>query len=165
MTLSLPAWYHGGFIDVEELICDLFTWLLKDADPEIPVVTWLQEEYYEDPQPTLRVHRAGGKAMEGLPFDYAVVSLAALSRTRKESWELITFVRHVMAAVSGGFKVPRPDGTRTQINSVDEWAGPVQVLDEFIDDRLVTANYRVLVREPRRNGPDQYRQIMDNLPS
>lgn len=162
MTLTLPAWYHGGFVDVEDMLCDLFEWLLG---PEIPVVTWLIEDYYDDPRPLLRVHRASGKAVEGLPFDHAAVNIGALSQSRHDSWELIGFVRHVMAAVSGGFRVPRKDGSFTQINSVEEWVGPIQAPDEFIDDRFVSANYRVLVREPRRNGPENYRQILNNLPS
>ncbi len=162
MTLSLPSWYQGGFVDIEELLCDLFTFLLG---PDIPVVTWLVEDYYNDPVPMLRVHRAAGKAVDGMPFDHAVVQIGALSQSRRDSWELIGFVRHVMAACSGGYKVPRPDGTHTQINSVEEWAGPVQALDEFVDDRFVSVNYRVLVREPRQFSPDYYRKIMNNLPS
>jgi hypothetical protein len=70
-----------------------------------------------------------------------------------------------MAACSGGFKVPRQDGTFTQINSVEEWAGPVQALDEYVDDKFISVNYRILVREPRLQTSDYYRQIMNNLPS
>ena len=162
MTLTLPSWYKGGFVDIEDLLCDLFSWLLG---PTVPVVTWLTEDYYQDPKPVIRVHRAAGRAVDGMPFDHAVVQIGVLSQSRKDSWELIGFVRHVMAACSGGFKVPRQDGTHTQINSVEEWAGPVQALDEFIDDRIVSVNYRVLVRETRRYSPDYYRQIMNNLPS
>ncbi len=170
MTLPLPDWYTGGNVDVEELICDLFTWVLVDADPEIPVVTWLEDEWYKDPFPVIRVHRASGRMHADLPLDNAVVQIAVLSRSRKESWELISFVRQVMAACSGGFKVPRStfkeNGVRerTQINSVDEWSGPIQSPDEFIDDRLVTVSYRVLVRESRFKSPEHYRQIMENLP-
>lgn len=169
MALSLPSWYEGGFEDVEELICDLFTFLLADVDPEIPVVTWLEDEWYKDPFPVLRVHRAGGKASADLPHDHAVVQIAALTRSRAESWELSGFVRQVMAAVSGGFKVPRSvfrhgERVRTQIMSVEEWAGPVQSPDEFIDDRLVTVAYRVLVRENRFRNPEYYRQILNTLP-
>jgi hypothetical protein len=161
-TLSLPSWYQGGFIDVEELLCDLFVWLLGE---EIPVVTWLVEDYYENPRPVIRVHRAAGRAIDGMPFDHAVVQIGVLSQSRHDSWELIGFVRQVMAACSGGFKVPRPNGTTTQINSVEEWAGPVQALDEYVDDKFVSSNYRILVREPRGVSPDYYRQIMNTLPS
>lgn len=161
MSLDLPDWFKGGFVDVEDLLCDFFSWLLG---PDVPVVTWLTEDYYIDPKPVLRVHRAGGKAVDGLPFEYAVVQIGVLSQSRHDSWQLIHFVRHVMAACSGGFKVPRQDGTRTQINSVEEWAGPVQALDEYIDDRFVSVNYRILVREPRDISPDYYRRIMNNLP-
>ena len=162
MSLVLPSWYRGGFIDVEELLCDLFSWLLGST---IPVVTWLIEDYYTDPRPVIRVHRAAGQAMDGMPFDYAIVQIGVLSQSRHDSWELMGFVRHVMAACSGGFKVPRLDGTFTQIQSVEEWAGPVQAMDEFVDDRFVSANYRVLVREPRGLSPDYYRQVLDNLPT
>lgn len=162
MALQLPSWWQGGFVDVEAVICDLFQWLLGG---DIPVVTWLTEDYYDDPRPVIRVHRVAGKALDGLPFDHAVVSIGVLSQSRRDTWELVHFVRHVMAAISGGFKVPRADGTRTQINSVEEWAGPVQTMDEFVDDRFVSVNYRVLVREPRRYSPDYYRRIMENLPS
>ncbi|MFM8798895.1 MAG: hypothetical protein ACKODT_08055 [Fluviibacter sp.] len=160
--MNLPDWFKGGFVDVEELICDLFSWLLGN---DIPVVTWLVEDYYLNPRPVIRVHRATGRAVDGMPFDHAVVQIGVLSRSRQDSWELISFVRHVMAACSGGFKVPRQDGTKTQINSVEEWVGPVQALDEFVDDKFVSVNYRILVREPRRESPDYYRQIMNNLPS
>lgn len=163
MTLQLPSWWQGGFEDVEDLLCDLFTWLLGDT---IPVVTWLVEDYYQNPRPVIRVHRAAGKAVDGLPFDHAIVSIGVLSQSRKDSWELIGFVRHVMAACQGGFKVPRPDGTHTQISSVEEWAGPVQAMDEFVDDKFVSVNYRILVRDGnRRFSPDYYRQILNTLPS
>lgn len=162
MSLDLPEWWQGGFIDTEELVCDLFSWLLGE---DIPVVTWLVEDYYLNPRPVIRVHRATGKAVDGMPFDHAVVQIGVLSRSRRDSWELVTFVRHVMAACSGGFKVPRRDGTHTQINSVEEWVGPVQALDEYVDDKFVSVNYRILVREPRRVSPDYYRQILNNLPS
>lgn len=172
MSLNLPSWYKGGFTDVEALICDLFTWLLGSSqDPEtgewtgIPVVTWLVDDYYDNPRPVIRVHRAAGRAMEGLPFDHAVVQIGVMSQSRAESWELIGFVRHVMAACSGGFKVPRKDGTRTQINSVEEWVGPVQAPDDFIDDRFVSVSYKVLVREPRSYSPDYYRKVIESLPS
>ena len=163
MSLTLPDWWHGGFVDVEELLCDLFSWLLGD---EIPVVTWLVEDYYRNPRPVIRVHRAQGRAIDGLPFDHAVVSMGVLSRSRRESWELIAFIRHVMAACSGGFKVPRADGTHTQINSVEEWGGPVQALDEFIDDKFVSANYKIHVRDANRKySSDYYPRVMENLPS
>lgn len=162
MSLNLPSWYKGGFVDVEDLLCDLFDWLLGD---EIPVVTWLVEDYYLNPRPVIRVHRAAGRALDGMPFDHAVVQIGVLSQSRRDSWELIGFVRHVMAACSGGLKVPRQNGTFTQINSVEEWVGPVQALDEFVDDRFVSVNYRILVREPRLVSPDYYRQILNNLPS
>lgn len=168
MSLALPPWYGGGFEDVEAIVCDLFEWLLG---PDIPVVTWLTDDAYDNPRPMLRVHRSAGRGDESLPLDNAVVQIGAWSQTRSESWELIGFVRSVMAAITGGFKVPRStfksNGERihTQINQVEEWGGPVQVPDEFIDDRLVTANYRVLVRGSRRYSPDYYRQILDNLPS
>jgi len=170
MSLDLPAWFNGGWVDVEDLICDLFTWLLVDANPEIPVVTWLEDEWYKDPFPVIRVHRASGRTHADLPLDNAVVQIAVLSRSRKESWELIGFVRQVMAACSGGFKVPRSsfkengERDRTQISSVDEWSGPIQSPDEFIDDRLVTVSYRVLVRGDRFHTPDRYRQILETLP-
>lgn len=159
MTLDLPSWYQGGFQDIEALLCDLFTWLM----PDVPAVTWLVEDYYDNPRPVLRVHRASGKAVDGLPFDHAIVQIGALSQSRADSWQLIGFVRSVMAACSGGFKVPRADGTHTQINSVEEWVGPIQAPDEFIDDKFVSANYRVLVREARRYGPDYYRRVMEDL--
>ena len=161
-SLSLPSWYEGGFVDIEDLLCDLFTWLLGE---QIPVVTWLIEDYYINPRPVIRVHRGGGAAVDGMPFDHAVVQIGALSQNRHDSWELIGFVRQVMAACSGGFKVPRKDGTVTQINSVEEWVGPVQAFDEYVDDRFVSVNYRILVREPRSVSPDYYRQIMNTLPS
>jgi len=161
MSLSLPPWYQGGFVDIEELICDLFSWLLGSS---IPVVTWLIEDYYENPRPVIRVYRAGGSVVDGRPFDNAVVQIGVLSQSRKDSWELIGFVRHVMAACSGGLKVPRANGTFTQINSVEEWAGPVQALDEYVDDKFVSVNYKILVREPRVS-PDYYRQIISNLPA
>ena len=149
-------------MDIEDLLCDLFTWLLGE---QIPVVTWLIEDYYINPRPVIRVHRGGGAAVDGMPFDHAVVQIGALSQNRHDSWELIGFVRQVMAACSGGFKVPRKDGTVTQINSVEEWVGPVQAFDEYVDDRFVSVNYRILVREPRSVSPDYYRQIMNTLPS
>lgn len=166
MTLTLPDWYDGGYEDVEALVCDLFSWLL----PDVPVSTWLLDGWYENPEPCLIIHRSTGRRDEDLPQDYATVEIAALARTRSDAWELLGFVRSVMNALQGGFKVPRSffrengERARTQVMSVEEWAGPIQSSDEFIDDRCVTANYRVLVRENRFRSPDYYRQILTNLP-
>lgn len=171
MSISLPSWYkQGSFLDIEALLCDLFTWLLGSSyDPNsgkwegIPVVTWLVDDYYDNPRPVIRVHRKSGKAMDGLPYDHAVVQIGAMSQSRSDSWALIEFVRTVMAACEGGFRVPRPDGTHTQINSVDEWVGPVQAPDDFVDDRFIPVAYRVLVRGPRGFGPEHYRRVMESL--
>lgn len=169
MISDLPSWYDQDqppYEDVEALICDLFAWLI----PAIPAVTWLPDSWYETPQPILVAHRAAGRADESYPHDYATVQIAAMARSRSEAWELLGFVRVVMQAVSGGFKVPRSffrengQRVRTQVMSVEEWAGPIQSSDEFADDRRVTANYRVLVRENRFRSPDYYRQIMNTLP-
>lgn len=168
MTSPLPAWFDRDdptYEDVEGLVCDLFEWLT----PDLPCVTWLPDEWYDNPHPILVVHRAAGRADDDLPHDYATVQIACLSRSRAEAWELLGFVRVVMQAISGGFKVPRSFSkngkrVRTQVMSVEEWAGPIQSSDEFADDRRVTANYRVLVRENRFRSPDYYRQILNTLP-
>ena len=165
--IIFPAWYdQDGYEDVEALVCDLFSWLM----PDVPAVTWLPDEWYEEPEPIILVRRAAGRMDADLPHDYATVQVAAMARSRAEAWELLSFVRTMMQAVSGGFKVPRSffrengERARTQIMSVEEWAGPTQSSDEFIDDRCVTANYRVLVRESRFRSPDYYRQILNSLP-
>ncbi len=170
MALQLPDWYREDVNeDAEAVICDLFEWLLEGCD--IPVVTWMTDEMYENPRPTLRVHRAGGRANASLPIDEPVIQIGAWSQSRRDSWRLIEFTRAVMEAVSGGFKVPRstlgPSGERvyTQINDVEEFSGPIQLMDEFADDRFIPVNYRVLIRKNRRYNADHYRRILNNLPS
>jgi hypothetical protein len=167
--LDLPDWYdtdNPTYEDIEAIVCDLFEWIA----PEITTVTWLPDDWYEAPYPILVVHRAAGRTDGDFPHDYATVQVAAQARTRQEAWELLTFVRVIMQGVSGGFMVPRSffkengERVRTQVMSVEEWAGPIQGADDFVDDRRVTANYRVLVRENRFRSPDYYRQIMQNLP-
>lgn len=166
--LQLPEWFEGGFIDSEELIMSYFEWLLGS---EVFVCTWLPAGHYTltEPdeiggtQPTLRVWRQPGKSDPDLRRDQALVQIAAITPTRKESWELVDFVRRMMEDdVLAGFPIPLPDNEKYSFSKSEEWSGPQLVPERVVDEKFIPVTFKLGLREP--HGLPNYRQVLNNLP-
>ncbi|ATN93984.1 tail terminator [Mycobacterium phage Kumao] len=164
MSDFLPDWYDGGYLDVEDVICEYFSWLLGDR---VYVCTWLPEDWYDPTsgqgtEPTLRIWRQPGRADGSLRTDESLVQIAAITRRRSDSWRLSDFVRRMMDdEVICGLGIPYK-GKTVRLGSCEEWLGPQQVPEQFIDDKFIPVTFKLQVREPR--GLPNYRQIVQSLP-
>jgi len=166
--LKLRDWFEGGYTDAEELVMSYFRWLLGDR---VYVCTWLPQGHYVlspgeevgGTQPTLRVWRQPGKSDPSLRRDHALVQIAAITPTRKESWELIDFVRRMMEHdVVGGFPIILPDGEKSSFASSEEWLGPQLVPERLVDEKFIPVTFKLGLREPI--DLPNYRRILNNLP-
>lgn len=166
--LELPDWFEGGNVDAEELISSYLQWLLGES---VYVCTWLPPGHYVlspgeevgGTQPTLRVWRQPGKAVPDLRRDETLVQIAAITPTRKESWQLIDFVRRLMEHdVVAGFPIILPDGSKAAVAAAEEWMGPQLVPEQVVDEKFIPVTFKIGLREPV--GLPNYRKIINSLP-
>lgn len=166
--LQLPEWFEGGYTDAEELVMSYFQWLLGDR---VFVCSWLPPGHYAlspgvevgGTQPTLRVWRQPGRSDPELRRDEALVQIAAITPTRKESWQLVTFVRALMDdEVFPRTKIVLPDGTKTSASTSSEWMGPQLVPERIVDEKFIPVTFKIGLREPV--GLPNYKQILNTLP-
>lgn len=148
--ITLPAWYHGGYPDIEKLVRTLFQPMLTG----ISVVSWLPKpSTYEDVLSTsegfLRCYRTGGSINRDQKRDEPRVQFAALTRSRDDSWELIEFVRQTLEAFGDGNGsygvVP---STSTLLGCPGEVVGPQLIPELLQDDRLVPVTYELWTKRP-----------------
>jgi len=165
--LQLPAWFHGGNVDAEDLVCSYFEWLLGS---NVYVCTWLPPGHYVltpgEPvggtQPTLRVWRQPGKADPDIRRDEAIVQIAAITPTRQESWQLIDFVRTMMDDdVCVGLPITLSDGSKSTIARSEEWLGPQLVPERVVDEKFIPVTFKVGIRE--KPGRTNYRTTINSL--
>jgi len=151
--ITYPSWYRGGYPDIEALMINLFQPLLGG----VQVVSWLPTPDVYDTQlgagrGFLRACRTGGKICYDQKRDEPRVQIAALTRIRDESWQMIEFVRQILDAFQKGGVVP---GTTTSFELAGEVVGP-QLIPELIqDDRLVPVTFEFHVPKPK--GLPNYR--------
>ena len=166
--LELPDWFVGGNIDAEELVMSYFRWLLGDR---VYICTWLPPNHYVlspgeevgGTQPTLRVWRQPGKADPDLRRDQVLIQIAAITPTRKESWQLIDFVRRMLEHdVVSGTKIVLPDGSSTSVASSEEWLGPQLVPERMVDEKFIPVTFKLGLREPI--DLPNYRRVLNSLP-
>lgn len=166
--LALPEWFEGGYFDAEDLVCNYLQWLLGDS---VYVCTWMPPGHYEltpgqpvgGTQPTLRVWRQPGKADPESRRDEALIQIAAITATRKESWQLIDFVRRMMDdEVVVGFPIKLSDGSTSQIDRIEEWMGPQLVPERYVDEKFIPVTFKLGIRE--RGGLPRYRKVLNSLP-
>lgn len=158
MSITLPAWYTGGYPDVEKLLTAWFQPMLTG----VSVVSWLPkpsvyEEVLQTSEGFLRIYRTGGKINPGEKRDEARVQFAALTRSRDDSWELIEFVRQCLGAFGDG------NGSThvlagTKIGVPGEVVGPQLIPELLQDDRLVPITVELWTSRP--DGLDKYRQAL-----
>lgn len=152
--LQLPDWFKGGWVDAEDLVCSYFQALLGSS---VYVCTWMPPGHYVlspgEPvggtEPTLRVWRQPGKADPVSRRDEALVQIAAITPTRKESWQLTNFVRRMLDDdVVVGVPVTLSDGSRHQVSHSEEWLGPQLVPERVVDEKFIPVTYKLSIREP-----------------
>lgn len=166
MTSFLPDWFDPGYQDIEDTVCDYFDWITAG---KVKTFTWLPPGFYDPAsgkgtQPTLRIWRQPGKADSSLRTDDSLVQIACITHKRSTTWELVEFVRRMMDdEVIGLLPIPRKDGSTSKILSSEEWLGPQQVPEQFIDEKFVPVTFKLRTREAR-NLPN-YRQILKSLPT
>lgn len=154
--ITFPAWYHGGYPDIEKLLTNYFQPMLS-----VSVVSWLPKpKVYEDVlsngEGFLRIYRTGGRINREEKRDEPKVQFAALTRSRDDSWALVEFVRQVFeAGFHKGAIVPTTVHTLT---AVGEAVGPQLIPELLQDDRLVPITYELHVQKPA--GLDKYRQAL-----
>ena len=166
MTTFLPDWFVPGYQDIEDTVCDYFDWITAGS---VKTYTWLPPGYYDPAEgkgtePTLRIWRQPGKADSSLRTDECLVQIACITPKRSTTWQLVEFVRRMMDdEVIGLLPIPRKDGTVSKILACEEWLGPQQVPEQYIDEKFVPVTFKLSTREARLLP--NYRQILKSLPT
>lgn len=151
MSISYPAWYQGGYPDVESALKTLFTPLITGVE----VISWLPDERTIADTIVggggyLRVYRTGGRINREQHRDEPNVQFAALTISRDESWKLIEFVRQVLDAFGDGNKTAAIiPGTSVMLGCEGEIVGP-QIIPELIrDEKLVPVTFSLQTWKPK----------------
>lgn len=156
--IGYPAWWGGGYPDIEKLLGQLFSPLLTGVE----VTHWLPrqdviEETLAAGDGYLRIYRTGGKVNREQRRDEPNVQIAALTKSRDASWELIEFVRTgVLEQYDDAAKVP---GTKHELCCVGEVIGPQLVPEQLRDERLVPITFSFLTWKPK-GLLDKYRRAL-----
>lgn len=173
MTLTYPAWWKGFRWDTERLIRDLFMYdgnISAAAFDGLKVVPWLpandeRDAWLSDGNGYLWVHRLGGHLNRATVrgTDEAVIQMAALSRSRDDSIELMEYVATILCAYDEGGIVKRStahlSGSSTTFMKVPgEVVGPQLIPDRFRDDRLIPAQWEIHADLPQ--GLPDYREAL-----
>lgn len=159
--IGYPDWWQGGYPDVEKLLGQLFSPLLTGVE----VTHWLpRQAVIEDTLASggayLRIYRTGGKINEPQNRDEPNVQIAALTRARDASWELIEFVRTgVLAHYDKAATVP---GTPHKLCCAGEVVGPQLVPEALRDERLVPITFAFQTWKPKGLS-DKYRMGLFGL--
>lgn len=139
------------FGDAEEIICDFMDDILKDVDPRPQVGTWIADnanDYIDhDGGSAVIVRRQGGATdyRDRASVDDAQIQLSVISKTRAESWEIISYIRQKCYELSHGGVVG--DWRITYIREAD---GPQNGLYEDNSMRLVRFYFMFGIRRKSR---------------
>jgi len=142
--LELPDWYQDNFVNLENLMIDLF----GKAVAGVETGCWMPDDWIEDddPEPALWFFRLpGGHVDYDRNFDEGLIQVMAVTGSRDASWRLMSLVRAVLLPMQG-FKFTMADGYTAQIHSVEETSGPQMLTPgQQIDTRVVLAAFKVRV--------------------
>lgn len=143
--LTLPGWYEEPFVNVENLLIDIFSDLLPDYD----VGCWAMDDWLtggNPVSPTVWFFRVpGGRVDWSARKDECQVQVLVATGSRDDSWRLMNFVRAILLPMQGD-KYKMTDGYTAQIHRAEEVVGP-QLLTpgQRVDTRVVTANFQISV--------------------
>ncbi|AWG51479.1 hypothetical protein DDT48_20130 [Mycobacteroides abscessus] len=145
MSLVLPDWYRDNFVNLENLLIDVFS----KALPGVECGCWTPDDWLDEqtpPDPMLWFFRVpGGRVDYQQNYDEGLVQVVAVSPSRDDSWSLMSVVRSVLLPMQG-FKFTMADGFTAQIHSAEEAAGPQTLTPaQQIDTRVVSATFKVRV--------------------
>lgn len=140
----IPEWFQGNFVNVENLMIDLFGKVL----PAVESACWTPDDWLNKdiPDPLLLFVRVpGGRVDYDKNYDEAFVQVSAVTASRDDSWQVMSVVRAVLLPMQGS-KVTMGDGYTAQIHSAEEVAGP-QLLTpgQQLDTRVVSEMFKVRV--------------------
>ncbi|MCX2931406.1 hypothetical protein ORI20_14065 [Mycobacterium sp. CVI_P3] len=175
MTLTFPSWWRGGRWDVERLVEDLFTFEENPAAQDLsglivwPMTTPLdpteREAHLKAGNAYLFAHRRGGHVDKTRqPWtDKVIVDLAALTRSRDISNDLMAYVTDVLAEFDDGGLVHRKNPHRSGVSATfmtvpGEVVGPQLIPEQFRDDRLIPATWELHIDRPQ--GLSTYREAL-----
>lgn len=167
-ALGLPAWYEGGFVDIERLLNEYFSTLMTG----VICVTWLPPEKemlerLQKPEKAayLRIFRSGGEALIGTggkpSVDQPQVQFAAYSANRDISWEVIEFVRQTLYCYRGGGGRVEAGDLYAHVTMLREMTGPSLSPEAFRDPRLVPVTFELETQ--RRKGLPSFRAYSTEL--
>lgn len=152
---GFPAWYAGGFVDIERLLGEYYQALLAN----VIVLNWFPPdtellETVEAGTIYLRIFRSGGRIVfdeDGkAEVDRPHVQFAAMSGSRDLSWEVIEFVRNTLYPFTRGGGRMQTTNLYAVITCNGEVLGPSLTAEAFRDPRLVPVTFEL--ESQRRKG-------------
>jgi hypothetical protein len=150
-TIGYPAWYKGGYPDVEVLVETLFTPMLSGVTP---VHWWPAENVIESTLAAgggyLSIYRTGGRINHEQNRDEPNVQFVALTKSRDESWKLVEFIRQVLGKFEQSTAVV--PSTIHKLGCEGEILGPSLTRAEMRDERIVPATFSLLTWKPKGLG-------------
>ncbi|MCX8559773.1 hypothetical protein OS122_02520 [Mycolicibacterium mucogenicum] len=153
-AISYPDWWDRdqfGYPNAENLLKTLLVPLISG----ITVTPWLPsesviEQTLDAGGGFLRIYRTGGRVNYEQKRDEPNVQLAALTKSRDASWDLIEFARTgVLAQFEKPAVVP---GTQYELQCLGEVVGPQLIPAEMRDERLVPATFMLHTWRLRSNS-------------
>lgn len=154
MAIVLPQWFQHNFVNVENLMIDIFTKVLPDVESGCWTPDgWLDEQLPNEVDPMLWfVRLPGGFVDWDRHRDQSLVQVSAVTGSRDDSWDVMSVVRSVLLPMQG-FKFTMADGFTAQIHCAGEKSGPnLLTPGQQLDTRVVTAVFDVGVGLRYRNN-------------
>lgn len=169
MSIAYPSFWLGGRWDIERLLRDVFMFadnVSAQGLSGVKVEPFLtqnsdREAWLKQGNGWLLVHRRGGPADLEFGVDKSVTEIAALTKSRDESLELMSYVTDVLMSfgTDGGTvyrSAPHRSGLSTTFMTVPgEVVGPQLIPELMRDDRYVSTTWMINADRPR--GLPNYR--------
>lgn len=156
MSVVLPAWYEDTFVNVENLLIDLFTKVFPDVESGC----WCPDDWLDkqvEPDPMIWFFRMPGGSVDWQRrTDECFMQVMVVTGSRDDSWAVMNVIRAVLLHWQGE-KFQMADGYTAQIHTADEVSGP-QLLTpgQQIDTRVVTATFKISVGMKTAKNFKQY---------
>lgn len=158
MTL-IPDWFQDNFVDVEQLIIDMYAKIL----PAFEGGRWTPDSWLDqiDPDPMLTVIRLpGGYTDWDKGYDECLVQISIVTGNPDSSKKAMDVVRATLLPIQG-FKFMMADGFTALIHKAAPAAGPQMLTaQQQLDTRVVNASFMVRVGLKSRI---RYEQLVRSL--
>ena len=145
MAIVIPGWMEENFVNVENLLIDIFSGVFPDYESGC----WAPDDWLDsqvDPDPMLMFIRLpGGHVDWDNRKDVCFVQALVITGSRDDSWALMNAVRSILLPFQGD-KFKMGDGYTAQIHKAREVAGPTLLTPgQQLDTRVVSATFEVAV--------------------